>query len=131
MADPKILSKALEEYGQPESAYRLWALQHNVPESNDYNMRGFYEGLMTMDPAASSSINPNDNQMHFPDKWKLPNHQTFSTDSQYYDPTTMPNTPTWAGGPIGNGAESWTLRRPDGSIVAAEAPWYVNGIKGK
>jgi len=92
-------------------------------------MRGFYGGLMSLDPNARSAINPNDQQMHFPDTWKLPNHPTFSTESKYYNARTMPNKPSWNGGSIGGGAESWVLRRPDGSISHAEAPWYQGGIR--
>jgi len=113
-----------------ESRYRLWALFNDIPQSNDYDMRGFYKGLMSLDSDAGSAINPNDNQMHFPDKWKLPNHPSFSTDSKYYDAAKMPGTPSWFGGNLPNGGASWALRRPDGSPVMQEAPWWVNGILG-
>jgi predicted RNA-binding protein with PUA-like domain len=113
--------------------YLAWALRNNVPESNDYDMEGFYKASQNPLSGLSASVNPNDNQMHYPDTFKLPNHPTFSTHSKYYDPKTMPNTPTWQGGPIGTqqgmaqGAESWTLRKPNGAVVASEAPW----LKGK
>lgn len=114
-----------------EKNYRLWALVNNVPMSNDYNMRGFYQSL-SLPGAVNSGVNPNDGQMHYPDTFKLPNHPSFSTESGYYNPSTMPNTPTWQGGPISNtNAQSWTLRKPDGSIVIGEAPWYQNGIYKK
>lgn len=114
--------------GQQEQNFRLWALMNNVPMSNDYNMRGFYQSL-TLPGSRSSGVNPNDGQMHYPDTFKLPNHPTFSTESGYFDPNTMPNTPTWTGGQISNTpAESWTLRRPNGEIVAGEAPWYAGGV---
>lgn len=112
-----------------DTAYRMWLLTNKVSESPDYDMRGFYNGLRAGDPAAASSINPNDQQMHFPDKWKLPNHATFSTDSQYYDPTKMKNTPTWQGGELPGGGASWALRAPGGQVVAAEAPWYTGGLR--
>lgn len=130
MPSPQELAQALQA-ATPEAQqqYLQWAIQNNVPQSNDYDMQGFYGGLMNMDPRAASAINTNDQQMHFPDKWKLPNHPTFSTESQYYDPRTMPQTPTWSGGALPNGGESWTLRRPNGGIVAAEAPWYQGGQK--
>lgn len=127
----KALAKALGAKPGTDQEYRSWVLANNVPESNDYDMRGFFNGLTAMDPAAASSVNPNDGRMHFPDKWKLPNHQTFSTDSQYYDARTMPGTPTWQGGAIPGGGESWSLRRPNGSVVAAEAPWYAKGVYKK
>jgi hypothetical protein len=134
MADPKKLAAVLAKMPIAEvnpTEFAMWKLQNDVVETPDYDMKGFFRGLMSGDPMAASSVNSNDQQMHFPDKWKLPNHESFSTDSQYYDRATMPNIPTWSGGALPNGGDSWTLRRPDGSIVAAEAPWYKNGIKGK
>jgi hypothetical protein len=112
-----------------ELAYQIWRQKNNVPESSDYNMRGFYQSL-ALPSARGSAINPNDGQMHYPDTFKLPNHPTFSTDSGYYNPATMPQTPTWAGGPIGDtGQESWMLRRPNGQVVEREAPWVNKGYK--
>ena len=110
-----------------EQSYQMWSTLNDVPQGNDYDMRGFYKGLLSLDPRASAGMNSNDGQMHYPDKWKLPSHSSFSTESMYYDPKTMPNTPTWQGGPIPNGGDSWASRRPDGSIAKAEAPWYTGG----
>ena len=113
-----------------ELYYKNWIQRNNIPESDDYDMRGFFKGIMTGDSRATSAINPNDGRMHFPDTWKLPNHPKFSTDSLYYNPKTMPNTPSWSGGEIGTkqgkkaGAESWSLRRPSGDVVVYESPFY-------
>ena len=108
--------------------YQTWSLMNNVPQSNDYDMPGFYAALMSGDPRAASAINPNDRQMHFPDTWKRPNHPSFSTESMYYNPATMPNTPSWVGGDLPGGGASWALRRPDGAPVVQEAPWFQGGI---
>lgn len=136
MADPyaKQLAAVLAKKPAAEVdpvQFEMWKLQNGVNESPDYDMRGFFGGLMSGDSMAASAVNSNDGQMHFPDKWKLPNHRTFSTDSQYYDQSSMSNVPTWSGGALPNGGDSWTLRRPDGSIVEAEAPWYRSGTKSK
>lgn len=79
------LAKMLQTKLSPdlENMYKAWAVQNNVPQSNDYDMRGFWFGKMTGDPAAQSSINPVDMQLHFSDKWKMPNHQSFSNESMY------------------------------------------------
>lgn len=72
-----------------EMAYRQWVQQNNVPTDpqatspQDYDMRGFYQGLQQQNPRAQSAINPNDSQMHFPDYWKTPLHQSFSNESQW------------------------------------------------
>lgn len=116
--------------------YLVWVLRNNIPLSKDYDMEGFYkESLNPLTSTVSASVNQNDNQVHFSDKYKLPNHPSFSTESKYYSPQTMPKTPSWVGGPVNTEmakalrAESWSLRRPNGQVVTMEAPWIKGGIK--
>lgn len=72
-----------------EQFFRLWAAHNKVPfdpdatSPQDYDMRGFFQGLMQGDPRATSAVNPNDGKLHFPDTWKTPSHQTFSNESQW------------------------------------------------
>lgn len=105
--------------------YMAWLLRSGTNESNDYNMPQFFQASeITGDPRYSSSVNPNDQKLHFPDAFKMPNHPTFSTDSNYYDSQLMPQTPTWEGGPLPDGRnESWTLRRPSGEVIEQENPF--------
>lgn len=94
-----------------EFAYRQWVMQNNVPTNpnstapQDYDMRGFYRGLLQGNPKAQSAIDPNDSRMHYPDFWKTPLHQTFSNESQ------------WAG----QNAPQWTptdqLAQPNGRVL--------------
>lgn len=107
--------------------YMQWVIQNKIPLSNDYNMESFWKTAQ-LDPRVSSEVNPNDGMVHFTDKFKLPNHRTFSTDSDYYNAATMPNTPSWNGGLLGQSGQSWALRRPDGGVVDYEAPWFKRGI---
>lgn len=78
-----------------EMAYRQWVQQNNVPTNpdatgpQDYDMRGFYQGLQQQNPKAQSAIDPNDTRLHFPDFWKTPTHETFSNESQWA-PATAP-----------------------------------------
>ena len=80
-----------------EMAYRQWVQQNNVPTNpqatgpQDYDMRGFYQGLQQQNPKAQSGIDPNDNRMHYPDYWKTPMHQSFSNESQW----APANAPAW------------------------------------
>lgn len=118
-----------------EKEYLMWVLRNNIPQSDDYDMRGFYRGLMSGDPRAISSINPNDNRPHFPDFWKLPNHPTFSTESQYHDKQKMPDTPSWEGGVLRDVlnriiGDSYSLRRPSGEIVNTDWPWSRQRVGG-
>ena len=70
-----------------EKAFQKWVKENKVPwqesETSDYDMRGFFKALMAKDPLAVTAVNPNDNQMHFPDVWKTPYHHSFSAESQY------------------------------------------------
>lgn len=94
-----------------EFAYRQWVQQNQVPTNpnattpQDYDMRGFYQGLQQQNPRAQSAIDPNDSRMHYPDFWKTPLHQTFSNESQ------------WAPA----GAPQWTpndqLASPNGRVL--------------
>lgn len=80
-----------------EAMFQAWVQQHKVPFDvgatgpTDYDMRGFYRGLSSGDPKATSAIDPNDSQMHYPDHWKTPYHETFSKESQW----ATPNAPSW------------------------------------
>lgn len=79
-----------------ESQFRDWA-RKNAPNFNpdqpvqDYDMRGFWKGLMTGDPNARSGMNANDGRIHFNDHWKTPYHKSFSNESQW----ATPMAPAW------------------------------------
>jgi hypothetical protein len=85
------------DLGQEEPQFRQWVQQNKVPfdlESKfpqDYDMRGFYKALKSGDPRASSAIDPNDSRIHYPDYWKTPYHETFSSESQW----ATPDAPAW------------------------------------
>ena len=70
-----------------EMAFQQWVNRNRVPfdpsQTADYDMRGFYRALMAKDPRATSAVNPNDQQMHYPDYWKTPYHQSFSNESKW------------------------------------------------
>lgn len=82
-----------------EFAYRQWVQQNQVPTNpnamglQDYDMRGFYQGLQQQNPKAQSAIDPNDSRMHYPDFWKTPLHQTFYNESQWAPPSAPQWTP--------------------------------------
>jgi hypothetical protein len=96
-----------------EAKFRSWLKANKVPfdpksKVSDYDMRGFWLALQAKDPKAMTAINPNDKQLHYPDHWKTPYHQSFSNESQ------------WAT----KGAPSWNkkdqLVLPDGKVVFDE-----------
>jgi len=90
------LAKLLQTQLGPntENMYKSWLLENHIRPSNDYDMRGYFMGQMTGDPEAQSQVNPSDMQMHFTDKFKLPNHPSFSNESMY---DIAGNAPRWIG----------------------------------
>ncbi len=96
-----------------EMMFRKWVGQNNVPFNpdsgvQDYDMRGFYSALQSGNPRAVSAINPNDDQMHYPDYWKTPYHESFSGESQWAGPVS----PKWN--------DKDQLVAPDGRILFDE-----------
>lgn len=108
MADARAMkiAKLLQTQLGPntENMYKSWALENNVPQSNDYDMRGYFMGQMTGDPEATSAMNPGDMQMHFTDKWKMPNHHSFSNESMY---DTQGTAPHWVENPAPYTEGTW------------------------
>jgi hypothetical protein len=66
-----------------ETSFREWVKANRVPfnpllANQDYDMRGFWQAMQNGDPRAAQAEN-----LHFPDIWKTPAHESFSQDSQY------------------------------------------------
>lgn len=61
-----------------ESSYQTWRtkLPKNLQYEDDYDLRGFYK--------ENPKFDVNDPSQHLTDKYKLPNHPTFSNESMYY-----------------------------------------------
>ena len=74
-----------------ENMYKSWALENRVPQSNDYDMRGYFYGN-TMGTVEKPELNPADMQPHFVDTYKLPNHPSFSNESMF---DLQGNAPRW------------------------------------
>lgn len=96
-----------------EMAFRQWVQNNNVPfnpnaGTTDYDMRGFYQAAQQQEPGISTAINPNDHLLHYPDRFKTPQHQSFSNESQW----AGPNAPRWI-----NDSQ---LALPNGRIVFDE-----------
>lgn len=96
-----------------EMMFRNWVSQNKVPFDpgagvTDYDMRGFWSALQGGHPKAVSAVNQNDGQMHYPDYWKTPYHESFSGDSQW----AGPNAPKWN--------DKDQLVAPDGKVIYDE-----------
>lgn len=111
-------------YAKPERSYQTplrtdeqaqffkWLQDNQAPydpsPQSDYDMAGFWKALQSGNPIAASSVNPNDNQIHYPDYWKTPYHKSFSRESQW----ALPSAPDWN--------DKDQLVMPDGTIVYDE-----------
>lgn len=95
---------------EQEQSFQDWVKQNKIPWQDsptaDYDMRGFYQAMISGDPNAHrSSAN-----LHFPDTWKTPYHKTFSNESIYSAGRPAPH---WEGD---------RLIDDHGNVVADETP---------
>jgi hypothetical protein len=128
---PPFLVQASQNTKLPtlqEMQFLNWIKQNNVPfdpnaKQSDYDMRGFYRGMQQGNPMAQTAVNPNDNQLHYPDYWKTPSHQTFSAESQ------------WAGPNASQWVNDSQLAAPSGKVVfdekLANAPTTPDNLMDK
>lgn len=72
--------------------YQFWLSQTGAPDTPDYDMPGFWRSRL-WEGDGGTSVNPNDNLLHYPDTYKTPLHKTFSAESRYADPSSAP--PHW------------------------------------
>ena len=71
---------------QEEIGYKAWlnTVHPNQRNTYDYDLQGYYKAAIDkVDPKRFTlAVDPKGN-LHFDDRFKKPNHYTFSTDSQY------------------------------------------------
>ncbi len=74
-----------------EKKYQQWrtTLPTNLQYEGDYDLRGFYKDNPTW--------SPNIPGQHMTDRYKLPNHPTFSNESMYYLPANKDSAGYWQG----------------------------------
>jgi hypothetical protein len=103
-----------------EDMYKYWALTNSVPQSNDYDMRGFYLAGLLGDPSAQSGVNASDGQMHYTDTYKLPNHQSFSNESKY---SKAKDDPYWKENPAPYIPNTWARISPTKGLLNLDLPF--------
>lgn len=59
--------------------------RYQSPEADQYDMPGYFKDV-ALKGEDQSGISAVDNQIHFPDTYKLPGHPTFSAESKNFDP---------------------------------------------
>jgi len=79
-----------------EAAFQQWVQENQVPfdpadQTPDYDMRGYFAAMQAGDEEAQQAGN-----MHFPDRWKTPFHESFSNESMY----ATRGAPRWVNGAL-------------------------------
>jgi ADP-ribose pyrophosphatase YjhB (NUDIX family) len=108
-----------------EQEFIQWAEKNNVPfdlsADADYDMPGFWKALKAKDPRATTEQKPDG--LHFPDIWKTPAHETFSSESIY----AGPDAPKWKGSKLYDSTgklikDESELAKPDKEAEKKTAP---------
>ena len=80
-----------------EAKFQQWVTTNKVPfdpgSQSDYDMRGYWKDVASKGQN-ETAINPVDQQLHFPDTYKTPYHESFSAESKY---ATADNPFKWQG----------------------------------
>jgi len=114
-ADPSWKDKLTVLKTSDEAKYQQWAHANKVPQTADYDMRGFWK-----DPTMSTSVNQNDHKIHYNDKYKTPLHESFSNESKFVTPSQRNEAPRWNKAGLKKGEEAYQLMLPNGRVILDE-----------
>jgi hypothetical protein len=105
--DPKAIYERNKAYAKPgpyetalnpieEQRFRDWVAKNDIrfnpdTKQQDYDMRGYYKALQDGKVKRRES-----NEEHFPDTFKTPYHESFSSESRY----ATPDAPRWIEGKL-------------------------------
>lgn len=106
-ADPNDYSDKYNTKLTPEeeAAYQEWARKvGRSRDTYDYDLRGAWKELQ-------SGTMTEDERGHLGDKYKKPNHPTFSDQSKYSTPETPGGTWTEEGGVVTYTPSAWVVKR--------------------
>jgi hypothetical protein len=100
--------------GASEGLFRTWLAANRVPfdpdeAAPDYDMRGYWKDVAS-NGVDQTAVNPNDQRVHYPDTYKTPYHESFSSESRY----ALPSAPSWI--------NDHQLADQDGNVVYDERP---------
>jgi len=112
-AHPEWQKQMTQLPAEQEQAFMNWVKANNVPfnpndKFPDYDMRGYYLS-MQQGGAPQAAVNPATQSLHYPDTFKTPYHESFSSESK------------WAT----EGAPSWQenkLVSPKGEVIFEDKP---------
>ena len=80
--DPKVPMPRTKLNPAQDSVYTAW--KSRLPTNLQYEGNYDLKRLWMENPGTRPTAN-----MHFPDKYKLPNHPTFSNESMYFNPSNQ------------------------------------------
>ena len=140
MAKKKILITGTPEYqtggnirgtklsSAQEQKYQIWknTLPKNLQYEGDYDLRGFYKENPTW--------TPNTIGQHMTDKYKLPNHPTFSNESMYFSPATKDSAGYWQNNvyiPYNPAIKDTVREYKDGGNIMKKKVKAEYGVKAK
>lgn len=114
---------------EKEMQYRQWIKQSGVPETKDYDMRGWYDAYT--DPnhpdhgKTTMSMNASDGLPHYDDHWKTPYHHSFSNESKY----ATHDAPSWNHAEVASGKTNvWRLSHPTAGVIFEEHPMVPKSV---
>lgn len=114
-ADPSWKDKLTVLKTSDEAKYQQWAHANKVPQTADYDMRGFWK-----DPTMSTSVNKIDHQIHYDDKYKTPLHESFSNESKFVISSQRNEAPRWNTAGLKKGEDAYQLMLPNGKVILDE-----------
>lgn len=103
-----------------ENLYQAWAESNRAPQTNDYDMRGYFMDIMR-GKAENTDTGLADLVKHYPDTYKLPNHSSFSNESKY---STGKDDPYWIENPAPYNPPAWKLQ---GTDIVEQPMQYAQG----
>lgn len=103
-----------------ENLYQAWAESNRAPQTNDYDMRGYFMDIMR-GKTANTDKGLADLAKHYPDTYKLPNHPSFSNESKY---STGKDDPYWIENPAPYNPPAWKLQ---GTDIVEQPMQYAQG----
>ena len=113
-ANPNWQQEMTKLPAEQEEEFLNWVKSNKVPfdpndKYPDYDMRGYYLSTLNNPQAPQAAINQATQSLHYPDTFKTPYHESFSSESK------------WAT----EGAPSWQenkLVSPTGEVIFEDKP---------
>lgn len=113
-ANPDWQKQMTQLTPQQQVAFQKWVQANKVPYNPndkypDYDMKGYWLSLQNNPQAQQAGINPATQSLHYPDTFKTPYHESFSSESKW----AAPGAPSW---------QDDKLVTPSGQVIFEDKP---------